>query len=140
MQLSLFQPTSTMPKDKLPKMLAPFPALRFLESSTNHQLRPLPMDSIKSKARRTSLCLISVVVLLMFLCLQSITEFSKSLLPLVTLNSVVKTLTSDSLITSAMSLRRSMMSTLKQMFVPSKSSSLKLKKQREIFPQSCKSK
>ena len=125
-------------KDKQQKTPALFLVLRYLESSMNLQQQLSPTDSIKSKVKRTSSFSILVAASLMSPFLLSTMEFLRSLQPRVTLILVVKTSIKDLLNISAKFSKRSTMLILRLMFVHFKSSSPKLKRQREICPQSCR--
>lgn len=133
MQLLLSLLTSTMPKDKLLKMLVLFQVLRFSESLMSPQPLLLHTVLIKNKEKRILLYLIWVVVLLMYLFLLLIMVFSKLLLLLVTLILVVKTSIKDSQNILLKYSKRTTMLISRVISVLSRSSNLKQKRQSVIY-------
>lgn len=133
MQLLLSLLTSTMPKDKLLKMLVLFQVLRFSESLMSPQPLLLHTVLIKNKEKRILLYLIWVVVLLMYLFLLLIMVFSKLLQLLVTLILVVKTSIKDSQNILLKYSKRTTMLISRVISVLSRSSNLKQKRQSVIY-------
>ena len=131
MPSSQSQLTSTMLKDKQPRMLVPSQALKYLESSTNPPQLLLPTVWTRSKVKRMLSFSILVVVLLMFhFLLSTAVSLKLSLLQVIPIL-VVKISIRESPTTSAKFSRKSTMLTLRQMFAPLRNLCLKLKKQRE---------
>lgn len=133
MQLLLSLLTSTMPKDKLLKMLVLFQVLRFSESLMSPQPLLLHTVLIKNKEKRILLYLIWVVVLLMYLFLLLIMVFSKLLQLLVTLILVVKTSIKDSQNILLKYSKRTTMLISRVISVLFRSSNLKQKRQSVIY-------